>query len=290
MTNYIEYENGNYGTKAIIKGVWHKTYLNILIDKDVQELELNDGKGWRGDNVDFIINFSNLKSLIIIDFNIKSIGAIHSLTDLENLEISTYCRTPIQFNAFPKLTKCSLEWRRGSDSLFEASNINHLFINNYISNDCDAFSELKNLKQLSILNSPVESIFGLSNLNNLKYLRLGNLKKLKSLHGLQFLHELEELEIQRCKGIFTISEVFQLYKLRRLLLVDLGAIASIVGLENLTCLKDFMFYESTNILDGNLFPLKNLSKLDRISFQNRKHYSHRREDFGEFLSYGLYLE
>lgn len=284
MSNNIEFENGRYGIKAIIKGVWQDTYLKLLLYKGVQELELNDSKGWRGDNVDFLKLLPDLKSLIIIDFSIKSIEPIHNLSGLLKLEISTYCKTPINFNAFPKLVECGFEWIKGSDSLFEASSIQRLFINSYDKKSSDVFSKLFNLKELSILNSPLENIQGLAALKDLKVLRLGNLKKVTSLQGLQDLHELEELEIQRCKGISTISEVLQLKKLNRLLLIDLGDIASIKGLENLTELKDFLFYESTNIIDGDLLPITKLKSLNKISYQNRKHYSHRREDFGKLYA------
>lgn len=252
MSNSIEFENGLFGTKAIIKGGWQDTYLKLFLEKGVQELELNDGKGWRGENIDFLQFIPNLKSLIIIDFSIKSIEAIHSLNGLLKLEISTYCKTPVNFNAFPNLVECGFEWIRGSDSLFEASSLKKLFINSYDKKSSDVFSKLINLEELSILNSPIENLQGLSLLKSLKALRLGNLKKVTSLQGLQNLTELEELEIQRCKGISSISEVLTLSRLRRLLLIDLGDIVSIKGVECLTELQEFLFYESTNIVDGDL--------------------------------------
>ncbi len=284
MSNNIEFENGLLGTKAIVKGLWQDSYLKLLLDKNIQEIELNDSKGWRGDNVDFLEFLPNLKSLTIIDFSIKSIKPIYSLSGLLKFEISTYCKTPINFNAFPNLVECSFEWIKGSDSLFETSSIQKLFINTYDKKGSDMFSKLFNLKELSILNSPIENIQGLSALKDLKTLRLGNLKKLTSLQGLQNLHELEELEIQSCKGISNISEVLHLKKLKRLLLIDLGDIASIKGIEYLTKLKDFLFYESTNIIDGDLLPITKLKSLNKISYQNRKHYTHRREDFGKLYA------
>jgi len=284
MSNNIEFKNGLLGTKAVVKGLWQDAYVKLLLDKNVQEIELNDGKGWCGENVDFLRLIPNLKSLILIDFSIKSIEAIHSLSELVKLEISTYCKAPINFNAFPNLVECGFEWIKGSDSLFEASSIQKLFINTYDKKNSDVFSKLFNLKELSILNSPIENIQGLSVLKDLKVLRLGNLKKVTSLQGLQNLHELEELEIQRCKGISAISEVLYLSKLKRLLLIDLGDITSIKGIENLTELNDFLFYESTNIVDGDLLPITKLNSLKKISYQNRKHYSHKREDFGKLYA------
>jgi Leucine-rich repeat (LRR) protein len=162
--------------------------------------------------------------------------------------------------------------------------IKKLFINNYKEKNCDKFSKLINLEKLSILNSPIENLQGLSELKNIKALRLGNLMKLTSLQGLQNLHKLEDLEIQRCKGIYAISEVFELKNLECLSLVDVGNIESIKGIEILTNLKVFLFYESTNVVDGDLTPITKLNSLKKISFQNRKHYSHRRENFEQFFT------
>lgn len=155
-----------------------------------------------------------------------------------------------------------------------------------IMEDCcgGAFSKLVNLEELSILNSQIENLQGISTLRNLKFLRLANLKRIASLKGVENLQKLEELEIQRCKGISTVFEVFRLSSLRRLLLLDLGNIASIGGIETLSDLEEFLLYESTNIVDGDISPVLTLKNLSKISFQNRRHYTHKREDFGKLYA------
>lgn len=159
------------------------------------------------------------------------------------------------------------------------SNLKKLYINRYNKNDIDDFSKLVNLESLSILNSQIENLLGISSLRKLQNLRLGNLKKITTLQGLENLKDLETLEIQKCKGILDVSVIFNLTKLKQLFLIDMGNISSINGIENLTSLNEFLFYESTNISDGDLIPLKNLPSLRKISFQNRKHYTLKREDF-----------
>jgi len=284
MSGNIEFSNGTYGLKAVVKTTWEDSFLKLLIDKEVVELELNDGKGWRGDNIDFIESLPNLEALTIIDFNIKSIDSVRYLSELKYLELITYCKKSIDFHSFPKLVECSFEWIKGSSSLFEMPNIRKLFINNYKEKGSGVFSRLVNLEELAILNSPIEDLQGISTLRNLRSLRLANLRKITSLLGLENLQQLEELEIQRCKGISTVFEVFSLGSLRRLLLLDLGNIASIKGIEALSSLEDFLFYESTNVIDGDISPVLTLKSLKKISFQNRRHYTHKREDFGKLFA------
>jgi hypothetical protein len=38
------------------------------------------------------------------------------------------------------------------------------------------------------------------------------------------------------------------------------------------------------IVDGDLFPITKLKSLNKISYQNRRHYSHKREDFGKLYA------
>ncbi|MGA9213666.1 hypothetical protein [Kaistella sp.] len=278
MNNSIEFEQGLFGLRAIIKTLWDDSFINILQEKKIMELELNVGKGWKRSDIEFLKNFPQLKSIIILDGGLKSLIPLHYLTEIESMSISTYSKTPVDFNVFPKLVDCGFEWIKGSDSLFEKSNMRKLFINRYNKKDSEVFSNFKNIEELSILNSPLENLQGLSTLIDLKMLRLANLKNISSLKGIENLKQLEELEIHRCKKINSITEILGLHKLKKLLLLDDGEIETLKGIEHLENLEMLMFYESTNILDGDLFPITKLKKLKNISFKNRKHYTHNRED------------
>lgn len=277
--NNIIFEKSFYGKRAIINGVWDDSYIELMKEKNVDEIELNDGKGWNGNSVTFLKHFPNLKSLIIIDLKIKSVDSIYYLTKLKKLELVTYSKIPINFNIFSELEECVFEWIKDSESLFELVNLKTLFINNYSVKNDDSFSNLINLKELTIYNSKIEKIEQISKLKNLEKLRIANLSKIKSLKGIDQLTNLEELEIKKCKAISSVSEIFYLEKLRLLHLIDIGSILSIRGIENLSKLEDFMFYESTNVIDGDLTPITKLKKLNKVSFQNRKHYTHKREIF-----------
>jgi Leucine-rich repeat (LRR) protein len=280
----IDFEQGQFGTKAIIKVQWHDSLLELLLKKDIRELELNIGKGWRGKSIEFLKELSHLQSLRILDNPLKLIQPIHYLHELVDLHLETYSDIPVDFSSFPYLTDCFFEWIKGSDSLFDCRGLNRLGINNYKKKSSEPLANLVNLEKLSLLNSDVENLDGIVKLINLTYLRLANLRSLTSLNGIQNLRNLTELEIQRCKGIHSVSDIFELAKLQRLLLLDVGGIESIRGIENLMELREFFFYESTNVLDGDLTPIRKLKNLSKISFQNRRHYTHRREDFGKMYA------
>lgn len=275
----IKFLKGKMGVKAILSGEWRDSFRKALLDCGAVELELNDGKGWFGNNVDFLQNLEFLKSLIIRRLPLKSIDAIHQLTKLRHLELSTYADSPVDFSVFPNLEDCWFEWINGSESLFRCSKLKSLGVNRLNKKSSQPFSELKNLECLSILNAAIEELDGIFQLTHLRQLRLANLRRVKTLHGITHLTKLTELEIDNCLGISSITDVFTLKTLRRLHLLNIGTIDSIKGIEGLIQLESFVFDESTNIVDGDLSPLLKLARLKVIAFKNRRHYSHRREQF-----------
>ncbi|WP_010584094.1 leucine-rich repeat domain-containing protein [Schlesneria paludicola] len=279
----IEFSDGVYGVKAAITSMWSPTMLGELVNANIAELELNHGNGWCGSDLAFLSRLPQLLAFSILDMRIESVEPIHVLHSLKKLGVLTYCKSEIRFSEFPELETCSLEWREKASSLFDCVSLKKLFLDNYTGKDALKLGQLTKLKSLDLLSASVENIEGLRTLKSLYYLRLGNLKRLTSLRGLEALTELEELVINRCRLIKSIGEISKLHKLRRLGLPDCGGIASLQPLCALSELKAVWFYGSTKILDGDLRPLLDM-QLERVSFMNRRHYSHAREEFGEAWS------
>lgn len=280
----VEFEHGKYGIRAVIKSAWSEAIAKQIVSKQCAELEINHAKGWTGDNLDFLSCCPWLKALKIIDFKIRSVEPIHVLHDLRTLEVMTYCQTELRFQAFPYLEDCALEWRQKAESLFSCAGLKSLFVNSYSGRSLASFSNLKNLESLAVLNAPLESLDGIESLRKLHFLRLANLKKLRSLSGIECLTKLEELEVHTCRKITSIKEVASLINLRKLHLNNNGDIASLKPINAIDHLESVIFYESTNIVDGDLSPLVLQANLSHVSFKNRRHYSHKREEFGAIYS------
>ena len=276
----VEFENGDRGERAVLRSPWSETVYEQIRARRCPELEINYAKGWSGKDVSFVVLLPWLRALKIIDFKIDSVEAIHELHELRALEVVTYCKTPMRFSSFPNLQECGLEWRPKSESLFDCATLTGLFVNRYVGRNLVAFSRLRNLESLRILNAPIETLDGIAALRKLRAVRLANLKKLRSLDGLQFLSALQELEVHTCPRIGSIEEVSALMDLRKLHLNNDGKVESLKPLDAIHRLESVLFYESTNIVDGDISPITRQKNLVRVSFQNRRHYSHKREDFG----------
>ena len=279
MTSTVQFDSSPYGVRAVLTGTWTTHLRTLLLDRQVSDLELNDSKGWRGADLGFLRDLPHLRALKIIDLRITSIEPIHELHELRAREVITYCNSEIRFSEFPLLRDCSLEWRPRAGSLFGCTTLHSLFLNRFDESDTHRFARLLGLESLALMNSSANDLRGLGALRNLRKLRLAGMTRLRSLAGLEGANTLEELMIEKCRGLRSIAEIGQLRALRHFGLIDCGRIESLKPLVSLGNLESVLFYESTNIEDGDLSPLLDKRRLVRVSFMNRPHYSHRREDF-----------
>jgi len=280
MIKGVHLEEGKYGRTAVVTSAWRDEITTYLLDNGVVELRPNYALGWQGADLSFLACLPQLLSFDLIDIWLRSDTEVHFLHELRALNLLTECRNEIRFSAFPHLQDCGLEWRAKATSLFDCITIKTLFLNRYKGRDTAPFALFTKLESLTLLSALVlESLHGLSGLTELRYLRLGNLQRLTSLEGLGSLGNLEELNLNTCRKINSIEEIGHLARLRRLHLNNMGEVQSLKPLEGLSSLEFVSFYESTNIVDGDLSPLTRLSKLTDIAFMNRRHYSHRNEDF-----------
>jgi Leucine-rich repeat (LRR) protein len=272
-------EKGVFGPRAVLTSDWDAATERNLLKEPIAELELNNGKGWRGQNLSFLSNFPELLALKVIGRTAESVSPIHCLHNLRSLSLMTYCKTELRFSEFPNLIECAIEWRPKAMSLFDCISLKKLFVKGFRGSETWAFGRLQNLESLAILGSSIQGLKGLSKLGKLRSLRLGDMRKLQSLEGIENLRQLEKLEINTCRKIFSIKEVSSLVNLRELYLDNMGDIQSLKPLADLSQLRRVTFAESTNIVDGDLSPLLRLFDIDLVAFQNRAHYSHRREKF-----------
>jgi Leucine-rich repeat (LRR) protein len=281
FTEGYSLEPGPFGLRAVLTSSWTREIQQSLLQQPIADLELNGAKGWRGQDLSFLSEFPELLAFKIIGTTAKSLSPIHLLHNLRSLDVLAYCKTELRFGEFPFLVKCGLEWRRGAESLFECVGLRNLFVNRFGGSNTDLFGKLKNLESLAILGSPIKSLEGLRFLRKLRSLRLGALRVLATLKGIENLIQLEKLEINTCRKISSVEEIATLINLHELYLDNIGNVPSLKSLAPLHQLRRLTFVESTNIVDGDLSALLCLPNLETIAFQNRKHYSHRREDFGK---------
>jgi hypothetical protein len=282
MTVPVRMEPGHLGTRAIVTGEWSPAVGEAIVGAGATELELNEAKGWRGAELQFLRLLPSLRELTILDHTIGDIEPIHFLGRLERVRIDTYCKTAIRFECFPNLRWCYLHWRRGAESLFRQEALEEVIVSLAPVTDLRALAAMRRLRSLTLLRpSRMESLLGAGRLTTLTHLVIDGGPRLANIEDVGLLNGLESLGMNTCRKVWSLDAVSGLRGLRELQVCNNGEIESFKALRHLARLERLLFYESTNVLDGELGHVIDLPKLKEVAFRERKHYSHTRADFVE---------
>jgi len=257
------------------------------------------------ENLNCLVKFRQIEHIRLINHTMD-IEGIHYLTSLKTMELGVENGQPVDFKNFPHLSSCHFQWSNKRSSILDCNQIELLGIANYHKDDLTELATMINLKYLGLGNSKVKSLNGIEEFNRLENLGLEFMTKLESLAGIESLTKLKEIElyslrtlasidavaqikslqrinIEKCKRVERIDGISSCNSLCQLYLNNMGDIQSLLPIKDLSNLKKLLFWEETNIVDGDLDFLLNMN-LEVLSFQNRKHYSIKRDLESDELS------
>lgn len=276
-------EKGDYGPRLSVNGPWLESIRDVIKEKKVVELVLRAQSGWKGIDVDFLSEFDSLVAITLQDYSIKNISGIYKLHALKYLNVQVASRGVFDMNKFQDLEWCSLVDIKSVIGFKSLKKLKLLSLYGVKDVSLQEIGELKSLESLSLIKCNFETLKGLGNLGHLKSLTLAYNSKLNDMRDIGKLTELESLDIEACKKIGSVNELATLVNLRKLYLNNCGSIESLKPLMNLAKLEDFRFWESTNIVDGDLSFVFDHPRLDpkKVAFQPRNHYSHAKNPGGK---------
>lgn len=279
MTDMCKVEDGVFGRRLVLTGRWHPSLLKVVQRERIVELEANYAHGWAGGELDFLYGLPHLEAFEVIDWNIKDVSPVHGLSKLRRLQVSTSCKTAIEFSSFPQLEDVSLEWRARAKSMFACKTLKRVFINRFAGASLSPLLGLPLLESLSVASPSISKIGSAPDRPPpLEFLGIYNARKLASLEGLQALRSLARLELNDCGKVGDINALAALTSLRILHLCDDGDVASLHPLRGVPGLRELLFYGSTAIRDGGIEFLLSLG-LEKVVFQDRRHYDAKRAAF-----------
>ena len=278
MSSAYEIEKGDYGPRLVLQGDWSGRCLDYMLAHGIKELNVNYARGFTGISLDFLKQLPFLEGLLLLVYHIPDTSAVQSLHNLRSFINGCRDKTPLDFDQFPHLKKCGINWRKKSESLFDCSTLEWLNISNLADKTTEDFVRLTNLKSLEITFGPqVKNLAGLESLKSLRTLGLYWLRHLTSLADISALTELEVLDIQTCTKLTSLEDIAPLTGLKFLNVVSCGEIPSLYPIKDLPNLQQIGFV-GTNILDGDLSVLAASASLRNYIFNYRRHYSHHREE------------
>jgi protein phosphatase 1 regulatory subunit 7 len=235
--------------------------------------------GFKLPDLSFLLRFPTVEHLTILHADMLDISAIAALRDLKYLHLNGAPRQPVDLANFPLLRELQVEWWPGLRFVEALSSLRTLCLSHFKppSGDLTALPEIPQLEDLGLVQSRKLVLSGIGRFSRLKKLAVSYLPALTDLSPLSFFANgvMESLEFGNCPKIANHDEVRVIRSLKRLAFNQCGKIPSLTFLNELTALESFSFV-GTDIIDGNLTPCL---RLKFAGFLNKRHYSHRREEF-----------
>jgi BspA type Leucine rich repeat region (6 copies) len=276
-------EAGEFGKRLIVREAWNDELEQFAAEQQIGEIDLATIQhGWLGNDVAFLRSSPWLKVLEIDHQTIHDISAISSLKGLIVLKLDTpRCKIVPDLSVLQKLRMFVLAyWIPGAEAAFNCLNLERLFLYKYPFSDLAPLSRLQKLDSLVIMNTfRLKSLNGIARLQNLQHLGIYLCPKLTDITQVAELKHVKDLAFETCKKARPFDVVGAVKGLRSLAFNNCGPIESIAALRNTPKLEELFFYESTNVLNGDLWPMAALPKLRCHAFRDRKHYSHNGEYF-----------
>ena len=227
-------------------------------------------------------NFDFLKTLnlnsIAINYSSIDTSKFPVLDSLKILYLNDFDGT-LSLLKFPNLYECNLDWNNKINFIEEYNIVKKIIIWKYNSKSktLKELSIFNNIEYMQINNTNITSLEHIDLFSKLNHFELNYATKLSSLEYIDLLkHTLKELFLDHVKQVNNFNIISTLKNLRLLVLSDCNKIENVNFVNKMPNLKDFRIV-NTDIVDGNLFPLKKIETVRIYPF--KKHYSLKQEDF-----------
>jgi hypothetical protein len=269
---------GLFGNALLVDGRLDADHIRSMIENDIRELDLNVGLGFDSESLPFLTQVPNLEGLTLFVSTTTDITVIQKLTGLKGLAIGSPTPVHIDFAPFSRLERVGFSWGEGVSSILLCTTLRSLYLYRFAGSDLSGFKSLSGLCRLRLTCSDIASVNGIGAMTNLEELWLQRASSLTSLDGIEDLCELRTLWLETCKKVGSIDPIHAIVTLEDIILRGCGNIESLKPIKDLKKLKSIAF-TGTNVLDGDLSYLYDLPNLAEAYFDNRKHYSAKRENF-----------
>jgi hypothetical protein len=203
---------------------------------------------------------------------------VESLRGLETLTLNTPAKPRIEldFTAFGALRTLRMYWNPGFESVFASTSLESLFVFGPPDPDLTRLGSFPRLRRLEL--SQGRKLLSTAGVGaGVEFLGLYQQGALRELTGLP---ALDVLAIEGCKQL---GELVTVPSLTRLKVANCGDIASLAPLRGLDELQEFLAWESTRVLDGDLSVLLELPKLRVLGMRDRREYRPRVPEIEEAL-------
>jgi hypothetical protein len=214
---------------------------------------------------------------LIIGSNQIRVDKLHLFKHLNFIGLPDNKIDTVDLTIFVQLTTLACEYSQRLKGLDTCTNLKSLTLTKYKSQskDLTTLPSLASLEFISFIQPVITSIKGIELNVNIHQLEIFSATQLVNISSLTHVNCLEVIVFEKCPKIRNISILGGLGSLKKIVLADSGSIDSLSFIKTLHNLE-FISFWGTNILDGNLSYCEGIKY---VSFDNKKHYTHKQEHF-----------
>lgn len=151
------------------------------------------------------------------------------------------------------------------------------------SRDLASIARATRLEWLQLVQTSIESLYGVGQLEDLRYLEVAYAPKLTTLDALGAARsEVRELKLERANRIESYEPLSAVPFLRRVQLIGCAPMPDLQWTQGMDRL-DFLSFVDTNVLSGDLTPLLDLPALRNVGTLDERHYSHKGAELNALL-------
>jgi internalin A len=262
---------------VVLEGGWHDEYADVIEAHGLAVLSIMV----RGDDLSFLGRVPRLRGLVLNAGEVRDLSPAQALSGLETLTLNTPSkpRMELDFGAFPLLERLRMYWNPGFESVFSCGRLETLWVFGPPDADLSRFGGMAGLRRLEL--SQGRKLVSTAGAGELEFLGLYQQGALAELTGLPA--GLRVLAVESCKKLDSIAAVASLRALQRLKVANCGDIASLAPLAGLVELEEFLAWESTRVVDGDLSVLLTLPRLRVLGMKARREYRPKVREIEEAL-------
>jgi hypothetical protein len=272
-------KNGEWGEFLVVETKNLGKIIEYIKRNNLTKLWISKEHGYKHKNISFLRDISaQIEGLIIIDGDIRLDG-IEELVNLRMLSLSDKTNFHLDLSKYKRMCRCSLIWNKNISNISSCKKMEDLTLRKVSKAEflAESISELRELKELALMECKMADLSFLSKLSMLHALEIYYDSNLKDITSIKYCQKLNKLILDHCRNISSYDILGQLKNLSFLTISDSAEIPALDFIKPLKKLKHFGFV-GTNVIDGDLSPCL---KIEHVGFNNRKHYSHKYEEFAK---------
>lgn len=251
--------------------------INYINENDmITTVQLNSWY-YKENNLNFVKKCPNIKIINNVDCEIVDFSALYETNNITSLW-TDFPSGELDPSRISGLKDLRISWNKKIINIEKCFNLEELSLSNYKpkTKNLDQITYLKNLNELTIVQSNIQSLEGIEGLNSLTTLNLYYLKNLVSLEAICELQStLEKIEIQNCPNIKSYEALKNLTQLSSLSIDRSSEISNLKFVKQLINLS-YIYIGDTDVEDGNL---SYLERIKNVEFTEKNNFSHLMKDF-----------